>query len=294
MLGVEEHSNLTLANPDVIAIWNAKGNSRQNVYATGNDRGHGNNAIVGFKKNEYRFYNIEVGSGDNGTGTYQLKIRLNNICRINDDGEAHYNWFGGPKGYNKLETPADASTNLVLFVGTHNNNRVERAELHGFWETTGTQPPTRTGSQQTYRRVSSTPSGSGPRTACRKGSRPPSSISWGSTTRTGTQSAAPPAPALQGRKSLSPIGRRPAPESTTSPWEQRAPTGPASTGSASRRNFRTDGSPTQGVRQKARQTPETVLREATYGLAAQRAVGPIDPRAFPRWSGSSHTLNTNR
>ena len=132
MLGVEEHSNLTLANPDVIAIWNAKGNSRQNFYATGNDRGHGNNAIVGFKKNEYRFYNIEVGSGDNGTGTYQIKIRFNNICRINDDGEAHYNWFGGPKGYNKLETPADTSTNLVLFVGTHNNNRVERAELHGF------------------------------------------------------------------------------------------------------------------------------------------------------------------
>ncbi len=71
MLGVEEHSNLTLANPDVIATWNAKGNFRQNVYATGNDRGHGNNAIVGFKKNEYRFYNIEVSSGDNGTGTYQ-------------------------------------------------------------------------------------------------------------------------------------------------------------------------------------------------------------------------------
>ena len=132
MLSVEEHSNLTLANPDVIAVWNAKGNSRQNLYAADNDRGHGNNAIVGFKKNGYRFYNIEVGSGDNGTGTYQLKIRLNNICRIDDEGQPHYNWFGGPKGYNKLETPADTSTNLVFFVGTHDYNRVERAELSEF------------------------------------------------------------------------------------------------------------------------------------------------------------------
>ena len=50
-------------------------------------------------RTDHRTYKIEVSSGNNGTGTYQLKVRVNNICRINDDGDAQYQWAGGPEGY---------------------------------------------------------------------------------------------------------------------------------------------------------------------------------------------------
>ena len=131
MLEVEEHSNLTLEDPAIPALWNAKGTSEQNTFgSTGHDNGFGKNVIRGINKTDYRTYKIEVASGDNGTGTYQLKVRVNNICRLNDDEDAHYHWAGGPKGYPNFDLPAGTGGRHVLFIGTHNDDRVERAELH--------------------------------------------------------------------------------------------------------------------------------------------------------------------
>ena len=81
----------------------------------------------------YRTYRIEVASGDNGngTGTYQLKVRVNNLCRLDADEDADYHWAGGPDGYpENSDLPAGTGGRHVLFVGSHNDDRVERAELH--------------------------------------------------------------------------------------------------------------------------------------------------------------------
>ncbi len=95
MLGVEEHPNLTLEDPEIPAIWNARGRSELITYGSKSD----GNAIRRILRTDHRTYKIEVSSGNNGTGTYQLKVRVNNICRINDDGDAQYQWAGGPEGY---------------------------------------------------------------------------------------------------------------------------------------------------------------------------------------------------
>ena len=132
MLGVEEHSGLSLEDPEIFAIRNARGGSVLDKLATPNNKGYSDNAVAGFKKTEYKSYNIEVGSGNNGTGTYQFKIRLNNLCRLDENDNAHYNWFGGPNGYNPLEVAGDTSTHLSLPMGTDYGNYISRLESHAF------------------------------------------------------------------------------------------------------------------------------------------------------------------
>ena len=132
MLGVEEHPNLTLSNPDIPAIWNAKATSRWTVYGDRNDGDQSKNVIRRFLDSSYRTYKVEVNSGNNGTGTYQLKVRVNNICRIDDDGNAQYQWAGGPKGYPQgSDLPAGIGGRQVLLTGTDwGNNNVTRPEIH--------------------------------------------------------------------------------------------------------------------------------------------------------------------
>ena len=83
-------------------------------------------------RTDHRTYKIEVSSGNNGTGTYQLKVRVNNICRINDDGDVQYQWAGGPEGYPAdSDLPAGTGGRQVLLAGTDwGNNNVTRPELH--------------------------------------------------------------------------------------------------------------------------------------------------------------------
>ena len=71
MLGVEEHPNLTLEDPEIPAIWNARGRSELITYGSKSD----GNAIRRILRTDHRTYKIEVSSGNNGTGTYQLKVR---------------------------------------------------------------------------------------------------------------------------------------------------------------------------------------------------------------------------
>ena len=132
MLGVEEHPNLTLFNPDIPAIWNAKATSKWTKYGDRNDGAQPKNVIRRFLDSDYRTYKVEVNSGNNSTGTYQLKIRVNNICRINDEGNAQYQWAGGPKGYPaNSDLPAGIGGRQVLLTGTDwGNNNVTRPEMH--------------------------------------------------------------------------------------------------------------------------------------------------------------------
>ena len=128
MLGVEEHPNLTLEDPEIPAIWNARGRSELITYGSKSD----GNAIRRILRTDHRTYKIEVSSGNNGTGTYQLKVRVNNICRINDDGDVQYQWAGGPEGYPQgSDLPAGIGGRQVLRTGTDwGNNNVTRPEIH--------------------------------------------------------------------------------------------------------------------------------------------------------------------
>ena len=130
MLGVEEHPNLTLSNPDIPAIWNAK--ARWITYGDRNDGDQPRNVIRRFLDSDYRTYKVEVDSGTGGTGTYQLKVRVNNICRIDDDGNAQYQWAGGPEGYPQgSDLPAGIGGRQVLLTGTDwGNDNVTRPEIH--------------------------------------------------------------------------------------------------------------------------------------------------------------------
>ena len=63
MLGVEEHPNLTLSNPDIPAIWNARATSRWTTYGDRNDGDQPRNVIRRFLDSDYRTYKVEVNSG---------------------------------------------------------------------------------------------------------------------------------------------------------------------------------------------------------------------------------------
>ena len=132
MLGVEEHASLTLSNPDIPAIWNARATSRWITYGDRNDGDQAKNVIRRFLDSDYRTYKVEVDSGTGETGTYQLKIRVNNICRLDENDNAHYQWAGGPKGYPKgSDLPAGTGGRQVLLTGTDwGNNNVTRPEMH--------------------------------------------------------------------------------------------------------------------------------------------------------------------
>ena len=63
-------------DPEIPAIWNARGKSKWIAYGS---KSAGKNAIRRILRTDYLTYKIEVSSGNNGTGTYQLKVRVNNI-----------------------------------------------------------------------------------------------------------------------------------------------------------------------------------------------------------------------
>ena len=133
MLGVEEHPNLTLFNPDIPAIWNAKATSKWITYGNRNDGDQAKNVIRRFLDSSYRTYKVEVNAGNNGTGTYQLKIRVNNICRLDENDNAHYQWAGGPKGYPK---GSDLPAGIGRTSGPADRHRLGQQQRN----TTGTPP----------------------------------------------------------------------------------------------------------------------------------------------------------
>ena len=57
------------------------------------------------------WHQIEV-SGMGETGTYRIRVRVNNVC-VDSNNKANYRYFGGPDGY-VLDIPADSKTTRVL------------------------------------------------------------------------------------------------------------------------------------------------------------------------------------
>ena len=171
---------------------------------------------------------------------------------------------GGPKGYNKLETPADTSTNLVFFVGTHDYNRVERAELSEFLGNSWDSAPDedwfpadlQQGEQYTIRLRN--------KNSLPKRFQATELKIPGIHDANGNAISATASSCAAGKKVFVTNWEAPAPESTTSPREQRVPTGPASTGSASQRKSRTDEIPTQGARQRRDRRHRRNLSRAFY------------------------------
>ena len=84
------------------------------------DAGYGENSQGGWWWSSPGPFRIEVG-GSGGTGTYQIKVRVNNICAMRN-GERFYPWAGGPDGYGDLDTPADTSTLRKLYTAPSKHN----------------------------------------------------------------------------------------------------------------------------------------------------------------------------
>ncbi len=117
VLGEDTYSgDLTLADPKLVAYWNADRSRVLGVFSPKVDNGRkGGSSIRPVRLSGPGTIQIEVASADGGAGTYQIKVRVNNVCATRD-GEVYYPWFGGPDGY-VLDDPADARTHRVLSTG---------------------------------------------------------------------------------------------------------------------------------------------------------------------------------
>ena len=118
MLGeVTYRGTLTLEDPDIFSIWNSDRSMLMGEFNSAvDDLGGGTDSLAPYATTGPGPFQIEVGSSDGGTGRYQIKVRVNNICAIRD-GKIAYTWDGGPEGYPlKFDLPADTSTHQSLLT----------------------------------------------------------------------------------------------------------------------------------------------------------------------------------
>ena len=141
MLGRDTHpGNLTLEDPELISVRAVEGPEGSGYSPFISDAGYGQNSNGGWWWSGPGPFRIEVG-GSGGTGTYQIKVRVNNICAMRD-GERFYPWAGGPNGYDR-DQAGDTSTRRILrtvpvwhngygpsggFLGDNNGDGDERDE----------------------------------------------------------------------------------------------------------------------------------------------------------------------
>ncbi len=97
--------NLTLDNPLLMGIWN---DDRTQMLQR-NPRGNRLDIVPGNTPSGW--HQLEI-KGNGGNGTYRIKVRVNNVCIMND-GQAMYTWFGGPDGY-VFDTSANTSTDRSI------------------------------------------------------------------------------------------------------------------------------------------------------------------------------------
>ncbi len=93
--------NLTLDNPLLMGVWNHD----RSMMIQRNPRGNRVDVVPGSTKSGW--HQLEV-TGDGDTGTYRIKVRVNNVCTMSG-GRAMHPWFGGPDGY-VFDTAAGTST----------------------------------------------------------------------------------------------------------------------------------------------------------------------------------------
>jgi len=114
MLDEDTHpGDLTLADPELISVSAVEGSEGAEYSPLISDAGYGRNSQGGWVWYGSGPWQIEVG-GTGGTGTYQIKIRVNTICMM-VDGEKIYPYFGGPNGYaEELDEAADTTTKRTV------------------------------------------------------------------------------------------------------------------------------------------------------------------------------------
>ena len=99
--------DLTLEYPVIRGVWD----DGRNQMLHGNR--DGNRFSITKGATESGWYEIEV-QGKGGTGTYQIKVRINDICE-NVDGYEHYRFDGGPDGY-VHDVAGDETTRVGLMT----------------------------------------------------------------------------------------------------------------------------------------------------------------------------------
>ena len=104
VMGESNPGNLTLSDPHLFAVWTGDGSEQ--IRNTGmRNRGR---VLVTRADDLSGFHQLEVRSFQGNTGTYQIKMRVNNTC-VMSGGNAVYSYAGGPNGY-VWDTPSNGST----------------------------------------------------------------------------------------------------------------------------------------------------------------------------------------
>ena len=104
VMGESNPGNLTLSDPHLFAVWSVDGSEQ--IRNTGmRNRGR---VLVARADDLSGFHQLEVRSFQGNTGTYQIKMRVNNTC-VMSGGNAVYSYAGGPDGY-VWDTPSNGST----------------------------------------------------------------------------------------------------------------------------------------------------------------------------------------
>ena len=122
---------LTLHDADLVERWNADRTVRLGGYSLSGRR----NSIAITRETELSgVMQFEVQSGDGGTGTYQIKIRVNNVCGISPvTNQVIFPWGGGPDGYIN-DTRADTSTTRSLDAHSHTDWMAHSDFLGDNWD----------------------------------------------------------------------------------------------------------------------------------------------------------------
>ena len=104
VMGESNPGNLTLSDPHLFAVWSGDGSEQiRNTGMRNRER-----VLVARADDLSGFHQLEVRSFQGNTGTYQIKMRVNNIC-VMSGGNAVYSYAGGPEGY-VWDTPSNGST----------------------------------------------------------------------------------------------------------------------------------------------------------------------------------------
>ena len=104
VMGESNPGNLTLSDPHLFAVWSGDGSEQIRNTSMQNRR----RVLVERADDLSGFHQLEVRSFQGNTGTYQIKMRVNNIC-VMSGGNAVYSYDGGPEGY-VWDTPSNGST----------------------------------------------------------------------------------------------------------------------------------------------------------------------------------------